>query len=279
MAIVILEGLDRTGKSTVAAYFESKGYQLIHMSAPDKALSQPGYTGPSYLDQMVDMLQKGAVNDIVLDRSHYGELVWPQIYGRKPMLSEDDFEVLREIEESIGVKRILMYDKDAEAHWQRCVDNKEPLTKAQFVRARSIYSSMGQKYGFESVTLPVFVKEYELDPEILATPVQPDSAGSQVEPDQPTAQVKSGKPRAAGVKVLDQRQLLEKANAINNILEKPILKQKGLLYDELEADIRNFLNMKLAEIFGKNTPDSNSFTKEEVAFYKAMFKRATEKEK
>lgn len=277
MAIVILEGLDRTGKSTVAAYFESKGYQLIHMSAPDKALTQPGYTGPSYLDQMVDMLQKGAVNDIVLDRSHYGELVWPQIYGRKALLNEEDFEVLREIEESIGVKRILMHDKDAEAHWQRCVDNEEPLTKAQFVRARSIYSSMGQKYGFESVTLPAFIKEFDLDPATIE-PAVSDGPSDAVEPGQSPVKAKGGKPGAARPKVLDQRQLLEKANAINSVLEKPILKQKGLLYDELETDIRNFLNTKLAEIFGKNT-SNESFTKDEIVFLKSLIKRATEKER
>src|ERR1035437_8657610 len=164
MALVLLEGLDRTGKTTVAEFFESKGYEVVHLSAPGKEF----HAGHSYLDAMVDLLQRGAGRDLVIDRTHYGELIWPQIYNRKPLLGEDDFEILREIEESIGVKRILMHDPNAEAHWQRCVDNKEPLTKVQCVRARSIYASMGAKYGFESITLPAFAKEFGLDESILA---------------------------------------------------------------------------------------------------------------
>ena len=45
---IILEGLDRTGKSSVADYYRQQGYEVVHMSAPDKKYSQSGYTGPSY---------------------------------------------------------------------------------------------------------------------------------------------------------------------------------------------------------------------------------------
>ena len=269
MSLVLLEGLDRTGKSTVAEFFQSKGYELIHLSAPKASDFNAGYT---YLDSMVDLLQRGALNDIVVDRTHYGELVWPQIYNRKPMLGDDDYEILREIEESIGVKRILMHDPNVEAHWQRCVDNNEPLTKAQFTRARSIYSTMGQKYGFESITLPAFAKEFGLDQSVLAKqePLLPAVSNEIV-----------SKPKSTAGKLdkhLDQRQLLEKANAINDVLAlSRILKNKGPLYDDLESDIRMFLNGKLAAVFG-NTGNNTSLTPEEVVFFKAMYKRVLEKE-
>src|SRR5277367_4244102 len=107
MALIILEGLDRTGKSSVAQMFESQGFELVHMSAPDKAMSQPGYVGPSYLDQMVELLTTCTGRNVVLDRSHYGELVWPQIYGRKPQLNDEDMEILREIESNMDTTRIL----------------------------------------------------------------------------------------------------------------------------------------------------------------------------
>jgi len=270
MALVLLEGLDRTGKTTVAKFFESKGYEVVHLKAPGKEFS----AGYSYLDAMVDLLQRGASRDLVIDRTHYGELVWPQVYGRKPLLGEEDYEILREIEESIGVKRILMHDPNAEAHWQRCVDNKEPLTKAQFARARSIYATMGQQHGFESVTLPAFCKEFGIDESTIGETTKPavqqettDSA-----PDQ------TGRtPAKLSSRPADQRQLLEKANAINDILEKRILKKGGTLYDELENDVRTFLNGKLAAIFG-NTNNGTSFSPEEIAFFKAMYKRVIEKE-
>ena len=68
---------------------------------------------------------------------------------------------------------------------------------------------------------------------------------------------------------------LEKANAINEILSKRILKQKGDAYDSLEQEIRLFLNTKLGQLFGTNTTDQSlSLSKEEIVFYKTMFKRA-----
>lgn len=275
MSLVLLEGLDRTGKSTVAEFFQSKGYELIHLSAPKVSDFTAGYT---YLDSMVDLLQKGALNDLVIDRTHYGELVWPQIYNRKSLLGDEDYEILREIEESIGVKRILMHDPNTEAHWQRCIDNNEPLTKAQFTRARSIYSSVGQKYGFESVTLPNFCKEFNIDVPTIQPHVVDVSDGLNKNTDiTKSIQAKSAPRQPGPTPHLDQRQLLEKANAINDILDKRILKKSGTLYDELENDIRMYLNEKLAAIFG-NTEDKPSFTNNEMTILKAMVKRITDKE-
>src|SRR5690606_981748 len=131
MALVLLEGLDRTGKSTVAAYFETLGFERIHLSAPAR-----GTSPDQYLQDMIDLVSSAANKDIVMDRTHYGELVWPQIYGRKALLDEEAIEALREVENSVGVQRLWMTDDDLKAHWQRCVDNKEPLDKAQFTRAR-----------------------------------------------------------------------------------------------------------------------------------------------
>ena len=110
------------------------------MSAPPK-----GTTGDQYLQEMIDLISSAATKDIVLDRTHYGELVWPQVYStpqrpRTALLSEEDFELLREIEQSVGTQRIWMTDDDLKAHWQRCVDNKEPLDKAQYTRARGLFS-------------------------------------------------------------------------------------------------------------------------------------------
>ena len=51
MALIILEGLDRTGKSSVAHMFEQNGYELIHISAPPKGTSPDEYIG-----EWVDLL-------------------------------------------------------------------------------------------------------------------------------------------------------------------------------------------------------------------------------
>jgi hypothetical protein len=276
MALILIEGLDRTGKSTVAKYFEQQGYKVIHLSAPPKELSAPGYTGPSYLDIMVDVLQEAASKDVILDRTHYGELVWPQIYGRSPLLSEEDIDILREIEESIGVKRILMHDLNAEAHWQRCVDNKEPLTKVQFIRARSIYSSMAAKYGFEAVTLRQFYKEFPDSRPIVEEKDPKDDKVIEVP-------VVSTPSEVSTTSVLTKYEenpitLLDQANAINSILKKRLLKDKGPVFDQLEEQVRTFLLFKLKDIFGRNnTPSDEYFSEDEIKFYKTMYKKAIQK--
>lgn len=271
MALVLLEGLDRTGKSTVAAYFETLGFEKIHMSAPPK-----GTTPDQYMQEMVDLLQTAATRDIVLDRTHYGELVWPQIYGRKPLLDEEMIDALREIEDSVGVQRIWMTDDDLKAHWQRCIDNKEPLDKAQFTRARGLYSSMAQKYGFEKVTLQTFIKQFpdaqgiadSLSVQQNFAPERAHLSPSETEP-KIEQKVSSGK--------TPQQHKLEVANAINEILSKRILKTKSAIYDDIENELRHFLNMKLGKLLGGSDPNELSLTQEEIKFYKAMYVRAQSK--
>lgn len=268
MALVLLEGLDRTGKSTVASYFESLGFEKIHMSAPQK-----GTSSDQYMQEMIDLIQSAATKDIVLDRTHYGELVWPQIYGRKALLDEDMIEVIREIEDAVGVQRIWMTDDDIKAHWQRCIDNNEPLDKAQFTRARGLYSSMAVKYGFEKVTLQAFLKQYpdaqgivdSLNVQQNFGPERAQLSPSETEP-KIEQKVSSGK--------TPQQHKLEVANAINEILSKRILKTKSAIYDDIENELRHFLNMKLGKLLGGSDPNELSLTQEEIKFYKTMYKRA-----
>ena len=99
MSWIILEGIDRSGKSSVANLYKAKGFELIHMDAPDKKYIEKGYAGPSYVDDMMEMYLSYDNKDVIFDRSIYGECIWPHVYGRDPMLSEDDFEMLREFED------------------------------------------------------------------------------------------------------------------------------------------------------------------------------------
>lgn len=257
MALIILEGLDRTGKSSVAAHFEAKGFELIHQSAPPK-----GMNADVFLEEQMQLISQAAHKDIVLDRSYYGELVWPQVYGREPLLSEEGIEALRELEESVGTTRILMHDPNVEAHWKRCVDNKEPLTKPQFVKARTLFSTMADKYGFSRKTLldfsevPVVVQEHK------ATPANVSVESSLFAPKPTTEQIK-----------------LETANAINEVMSKRIIKQKGPIFDKLEINLRTFLNTELGKILGTKTDIAGQFTSEEVEVLKFFVKQLKEKQK
>lgn len=276
MALILLEGLDRTGKSTVASYFEDKGFQVIHMSAPPQ-----GTTSDQYMQEMTDLLSSAATKDIILDRTHYGELVWPQVFGtptrpRKALLNEEDFEILREIEDAVGVQRIWMTDDDLKGHWQRCLDNNEPLDKSQFTRARALFSSMAQKYGFEKVTLQSFIKEFP-DAQEFVDQQKANSLEAKTM-QQPTAETKVTEvlsPKNLNGKTPEQHKL-EVANIINEVLSKRILKGKGNVYDDIEAELRLFLNTKLGKLLGSGSSET-SLSSEEIKFYKEMYKRAMNK--
>lgn len=269
MALKIIEGLDRTGKSSVAKFYQDQGYELVHMSAPAK-----GTSAPAYLGEMVDMLMSFNGRNVVLDRSHYGELIWPEVYKRDPLLTDEDIEALREIEESLEVERILMHDPNVEAHWSRCVANNEPLTKQQFVKARTLFSSMADKYGFTRKTLNDFPEAAAIASQVQRSSVQDtqpvhggDAGAKSVTA--PTLEIANKTP---------QQLKLEKANAINEILAKRIIKGKGQIFDDLERSVRSFLNNELGKIFGSNTTTATGFTDDEVELLKFFCKRLNEKE-
>jgi hypothetical protein len=274
MALIVLEGLDRTGKSSVAHMFEKQGYELVHMSAPDKEMTKPGYEGPTYLEQMVEMLTGFSGHNVVLDRSHYGELIWPQIYGRQSLLSDEDVEYLREIEANLDTTRILMHDPNNEAHWQRCVENQEPLTKPQFVKARSLFSSMADKYQFERKTLKDFPDAEQPLPNSqpkfdVQRAVDTDRSASANE--SPSLANTSGNNKTK------EQLKLERANIINEVLEKRIIKGKGPMYDEVERSVRHFLNTELGKILG-TAQSVPGFSNEEIELLRFFCKRLKDKE-
>ena len=74
-----------------------------------------------------------------------------------------------------------------------------------------------------------------------------------------------------------QQHTLEVANAISEILSKKILKTKSPVYDDIENEMRHFLNSKLGKLLGGNSSSELSLSQEEIKFYKTMYKRANDK--
>lgn len=260
MSLIILEGLDRTGKSSVAAYFQAKGYELIHQSAPPK-----GMTADNFLEEQIRLVSSASTKNIVLDRSYYGELVWPQVYGRDSLLTEDGLEVLRELEQSVGTTRILMHDPNVEAHWKRCVDNNEPMNKQQFVKARALFSQLAEKQGFERKTLTDFPDVPVVPQEVKVKTV------IEVHPQPSTP--------APKVQLTKEQIKLETANAINEVLSKRIIKQKGQFFDQIEIGLRTYLNTELGKILGTKTETSTGqFNNEEVELLKFFCKKLKERQ-
>lgn len=281
MAWIILEGIDRTGKSSVSELYKKKGYEHVHFKAPDKKYKEPGYSGPSYADDILEMYMSYDMKDIIFDRSIYGEAVWPAVYGRDPQLSEDDVEMLREFEDRNNVERILMIDPDVAAHWKRCVDNKEPLNQNQFRMAGILFNKMAHKYGFQPRQLSDYVN-------LLAKTADPKQDSPDNKQEKPITKgqvdsiaasnalntVKLAAQAAAEESELDK---LEKANAIKDVLAKRIIKSKGGAFDKLEEDIKTFLKNQLSNIFSEK-PTKVSLSEDEITVLKVFCQRLKEKE-
>jgi hypothetical protein len=275
MTWILIEGLDRSGKSSLTESYKKQGYTVVHMEAPSKKFYADNYSGETYFEELVRMYGKYAGQKVVFDRTPYGELVWPNIYGRKALLEAEDLDYLGELERNNSAERILMFDKNIEAHWQRCVDNNEPLTRQQFGRASIFYDRLASDYGFKKKQLTDFdeFSGVTKSPSSSATVVSTNEDPSKTKPDEPGSVRSTVDSSRAQQFTLDNK--LELANAIKDVLQGKILKKKGGLYDELENQIKVFLQDKLEEIFvGKQ---DKTFSEEETMILKLYAKRIKEK--
>lgn len=279
MSWIILEGVDRSGKSSVSELFASKGFEVVHFKAPDKKFIQPGYAGPSYTDEILELYMSCDGKDIVFDRSVYGELVWPYVYDRNPQISEDDLEILREFEDRNEVQRFLMIDPDKEAHWKRCVDNNEPLNANQFKLASRLYEKLAHEQNFLPRQLGDFDGQKANNRETSSSFEKKESEAQGAPKDNSDADDTTNRPILEKTEeTLPERQeKLETANAINQLLSKRIVRSKGPIFDRIEEDIRGFLDKKLSEIFGTQT-DQTSFTDHEIQVLKVFCQRLEEKQ-
>lgn len=274
--LYIIEGLDRVGKTVISSILEEQNYIRIHFSAPDKKFNDPKYLGPTYFDEMVEMYQDISTNT-VFDRSIYGETVWPRVYKRRPQLLEPDINYLRDLENELGARRILLVDEDVEAHWTRCVKNNEPLTREQFDKAYALYYDMAAKYDFEVLTMPALYLELTGSEFGAKSPVadKPIELKPIKKPVVIPSETKIEVVRTQNfVSDNDPKERLAEANAINSILAAPILKKKGDAFERIENEIRAFLNGKLKKLMG--TP-SDDLTSEEIFVLKTMVQRMKDK--
>jgi hypothetical protein len=295
MTWLILEGLDRTGKSSIAELLKSRGFEVVHFKAPDKKFFKPGYTGPSYLEEISDTLISLSGKDVVFDRSWYGELVWPYIYQRQPQIDEDGFEMLREMEDQNQARRIITHDPDEPGHWQRCQANKEPMDFSQFKSARSMFVDLAKSREFEVHSMVEVLDELgqgeiegaESIPDNRIQVADDNARDAGMEPNKNPKKTGSQSdqlnltPEQLTPEQLTPEQLtLLQANAINEVLGGRVIKKKGEFFDSLENKVRLFLNQELATLLGLSKKveepksQTNQLSMEEVSFIRTLIKNA-----
>jgi hypothetical protein len=134
---------------------------------------------------------------------------------------------------------------------------------------------MADKYGFIRKTLKDFPDAVQPLP---AQAVRPQSSASDGAAQSKAAPAAEQAGNNSDVNKTREQQKLERANAINEILSKRVIKSKGPIYDDLERSVRHFLNSELGKIFGNNPQQAvGGFSNEEVELLKFFCQRLKDK--
>lgn len=99
--IIIIEGTDGTGKSTLAKEIEQSGsHYYYHASAP---------VTETWEEEYIPTAHRYGDFELVLDRWHLGEWVWPQVFGRKSLFKNfQDFMACHDSLVALGAVTFIM---------------------------------------------------------------------------------------------------------------------------------------------------------------------------
>lgn len=153
--LILLEGLDRTGKTTLAnAIAERLQAPVIHKSQP---------ANDWYLEYVAPLGGHRHGLDLVLDRWHWGELVWPAVFGRDSIMTPLDFRYVDGVMTKLGGV-VVLGTGDFDTLWQDAVANDEPAV--QVPNAREKYREAQRRFrlisGFSA--MPVFEYDWRVTP-------------------------------------------------------------------------------------------------------------------
>jgi len=119
--IIILEGCDKTGKTTLAnKLFERTDFKMYKSSQPKK---------PPY-EEYMEMLDIIGKEDAIIDRFHLGEMVYGPIYRGKSNLTNIQFKYIEDRLKKL--KTVVIYcSDDSTKIAKRFKKDKEEFTKEQ----------------------------------------------------------------------------------------------------------------------------------------------------
>lgn len=125
--VIILEGCDKCGKSTLAKVLSEKtGYPIVHFGAPKDRKE---------CDEMFDMYRDylGTHDDVILDRSWYSDLVYGPIFRGRPSMNNAQVAMLERIVSRKGCVLYHCYDS-AENIMKRVGEQGDEYTTAETVQ-------------------------------------------------------------------------------------------------------------------------------------------------
>jgi thymidylate kinase len=123
--IIILEGCDKTGKSTLAKKLsEERGYQVIHFGVP---------SGNCYYKSLIEILDRCKFGRIVFDRFHWGDRAYVGITTNKVFLSNSEFQDIESRLSKEGAEVVYCHDSIRNIK-RRMAEDGEKLIKPEDVK-------------------------------------------------------------------------------------------------------------------------------------------------
>jgi hypothetical protein len=95
--LIILEGVDRTGKTTLASFLaEAIDAPVIHKGPPSATDGITEYLAP------LSGYRPGSGRHLICDRWHWGEMIWPKIFTRDALLDKRMFLYIENVLDELG---------------------------------------------------------------------------------------------------------------------------------------------------------------------------------
>lgn len=141
--IIILEGVDKTGKSTLAKQIsESTGYPMVHLGVPPDGLDYQGH---------LIKLVKQHPDGVVFDRFHWGDYVYNGLAGADRKMDWAQFDELEQLLLNLGAVVIYCHATGSELK-RRFTSEKEELIST------GVIPILQYRYGqtLHRTKLPVF---------------------------------------------------------------------------------------------------------------------------
>ena len=134
--ITIIEGSDGTGKTTYAQKLTKRhNAKYLHAEQPKTKF---------WYDEYIKPINS---NNIVLDRWHLGEIVWPEIYGRQSLFDETTFDYCNWELAKLGASLILL-TRSEDAIADELLIRGEELQIDFVLHSRSLFVKAFQKVRY-----------------------------------------------------------------------------------------------------------------------------------
>lgn len=159
--VVILEGPDGGGKTTLARELEKCGFTYVHTGPPEN-----GYDSFGLLRETLDNLNWALnhTNDVVFDRLWLGERIYGPIARGRDLIGDEGQKLIMRIHSSKRILMLLCYPKFAVArtNYEKKIQEKDDYLKSRdrwdkvFLAYHNWaykYATIGQMYDYTQDTI------------------------------------------------------------------------------------------------------------------------------